>query len=320
MAMNDNEQTAMLANRLRKNDRKLRAWRKREAVNCYRIYDRDIPELPFAIDRYGDALVIAEYARRREEEERGASGHAEWLEAMVAAAGDALNVSPDQRFLKRRQRQRGEAQYERNERRGVESVVTEGGLNFLVNLSDYLDVGLFLDHRPARGWVREMAEGARLLNLFAYTGSFSVYAASVGAHTTTVDLSNTYLDWAKQNMALNGIDDNEHSFVHTDARRFLERAKSRDPYDIIVLDPPTFSTSSGMTGTFDVQRDHVQLIDAARACLVRGGLLYFSTNLRTFKLAEQAGEGFRVEDRSDASIPIDFRNRRIHKLWRMEKL
>jgi 23S rRNA G2069 N7-methylase RlmK/C1962 C5-methylase RlmI len=314
------EQAAMLANRLRKNLRKLRGWQKRDAISCYRVYDRDIPELPFAIERYGDALVIAEYARRREEEERGEARQAAWLAAMVTAAGEALDVAPDQRFLKRRQRQRGEDQYERNERRGAEAVVAEGGLSFLINLSDYLDVGLFLDHRPARGWVREEAAGARLLNLFAYTGSFSVYAASVGAHTTTVDLSNTYLDWAKQNMALNGIDDSEHSFVHTDARKFLERAKAREPYDIIILDPPTFSTSSAMSGTFDVQRDHVPLIESARACLSSGGLLYFSTNLRSFKLDEAAGDGFRVEDRSEASIPVDFRNRRIHKLWRMERV
>jgi len=311
-------QAEMFGNRLAKNARNLGRWARREGVSCYRVYDCDIPELPLTVDRYGTdggvhALVaVWEGARPRADA---------WVEAMVDAVRRVLEVSADAVHLKVRQRQEGLAQYEKlgGERRRM--VVHEGGLRFLVNLDDYLDTGVFLDHRPMRQMVRESSRDKDVLNLFAYTGAFSVHAAAGGARTTTtVDLSQTYLDWARDNFRENGLDGDAHRFVRADLVRWLADAPAKT-FDVAVVDPPTFSNSKKMLGTFDVQRDHATLLSQVRRVLRPGGTIWFSTNARRFKPDPAAFEGCpalaEVTEISAKSVPFDFRDRKIHRAWRM---
>jgi len=323
-------QAAMFANRLEKRWRHLRKWARREGVSCYRLYDRDIPEVPLACDLYeedetGNAFLhIALYERPYEKE---LSAEEAWLDAMRLAAADVLGVPGERVFTKLRRRQRGEdAQYERVSARSVRVVVREGGSRFLVNLSDYLDTGLFLDHRPARLMVRAEAERKRVLNLFCYTGAFSVHAGAGGARAvTSVDLSKTYLAWAGENLALNGLDVERNPLVHADVRAFLSRARSSgERWDLVVLDPPTFSNSKRAPDSLDVNRDWPELCRSALAVLSPGGAVLFSTNSRTLRFDPAliggaiAREGSSIEDLSEASVPEDFRNRRAHRLWRLE--
>ena len=236
----------------------LRRWPTKMGITCYRLYEQDIPEVPLVVDRYEDCLHIAEFSRPTD---HTPAEHADWLDLMQRTAADVLEVPLDHVFLKRRERQRGTAQYERlgSEQRLL--AAHEGGLQFEVNLSDYLDTGLFLDHRITRGMVRDLAAGKRFLNLFAYTGSFSVYAAAGGAASTvTVDLSNTYLDWAQRNMAGNGFQGPDHEFVRDDAMHFLQGwpdGRRRAAFDLAVVDAPTFSNSKSLEDYWDIQRNHV---------------------------------------------------------------
>ena len=231
------EQGALFRTRLLKRARHLRRWPTRRGITCFRVYERDIPEIPLVVDRYEDCLHVTEYERPHD---RTPAEHADWLDLIARTAANALEVDPKRVFLKRRQRQRGKKQHERLAEENRTFIVHEGGLKFEVNLSDYVDTGLFLDHRQTRGMVRDQAGGKRFLNLFAYTGAFSVYAAAGGAsETTTVDWSNTYLDWARRNMVLNGFTGANHRFVRADARTFLD--EDRREYDLAVVDPPTFS-------------------------------------------------------------------------------
>jgi len=289
-----------LVNRVTKNARHLAKWAKREHVTCYRVYDRDIPEYPLTIDTYEGALVINDYR--------------EFSDAPLdfAPIRDALGASDV--FVKQRERlsHHGEGeQYERQADRGAWRVVHEGGHKFRVNLSDYVDTGLFLDHRITRAKVA--AESARtMLNLFAYTGSFSVYAAAAGMTTTTVDLSNTYLDWARENLAENGL---ASELVHADVREFLADARrARRTWDLVVVDPPTFSNSKRMSYTWDVQRDHAALLRDVRA-VCPGGVIWFSTNRRRFKLELELE--LHIEDMTRATIPPDFRDQRVHQAYRI---
>lgn len=313
------QRTEMLVNRVRKTARHLRKWARREDVTCYRLYDRDIPEVPLAIDWYDGRLHVAEYKRLvHGEEVVGSEG---WVEDLAAALARALEVAPESVFVKARQRQRGLAQYERIEARGERFEVSEGGHRFLVNLADYLDTGLFLDHRPTRARVGAEAAGKRFLNLFCYTGSFTVYAAAGGATSSlSVDLSNTYLDWAADNLALNHCDLTAHHLLRADVIAFLD-APPRDigRFDLAVLDPPTFSNSKGMRGVLDVERDHARLIEGTLALLHPGGVLYFSTNKKKFELDAAALAGADIEDLSAATIPPDFRNQRVHRCYRLVK-
>jgi 23S rRNA (cytosine1962-C5)-methyltransferase len=223
-------------------------------------------------------------------------------------------------FLKRRERQRGAAQYERLDAQERTITAHEGGLLFEVNLSNYLDTGLFLDHRITRGMVRDAAIGKRFLNLFAYTGSFSVYAAAGGAAgTVTVDLSNTYLDWARRNMALNGFTGRDHDFVRDDAMHFLESRRGRVSFDLAVVDAPTFSNSKSLEDYWDIQRNHVALLNCLTGLMTPGGIILFSTNFRRFKLAEAELASLSIREISRQTVPPDFRNRRIHRCWRMVK-
>jgi 23S rRNA (guanine2445-N2)-methyltransferase / 23S rRNA (guanine2069-N7)-methyltransferase len=275
-----------------------------------------VPEVPLVIDRYEDALHIAEFVRPHE---RTPAQHADWLDLMVRTAGEVLEVPRERIFFKRRERQRGAAQYQRLGRRESRRVVNEGGLKFIVNLSDYVDTGLFLDHRITRQMVREAAAGKRFLNLFGYTGAFTVYAAAGGAaETTTVDKSATYVEWARENLQLNGFTGAEHRLVRRDIREFMEGLGPRDEWDLVVVDPPTFSNTKGADDFWDTQRDHTALLRRLAGHVPAGGVVFFSTNFRRFKLDEAALTGdFTLRDITRQTIPEDFRNQRIHKCWRL---
>jgi 23S rRNA (guanine2445-N2)-methyltransferase / 23S rRNA (guanine2069-N7)-methyltransferase len=310
-----NRQAEEFANRLRKRARHLRRWPTKRGITCYRLYERDVPEVPLSIDRYDDALHIAEFARPHE---RTPAEHADWLDLMVRTASDVLDVPRGRIFLKHRDRQRGAAQYERVDHRQAELVVHEGGLKFLVNLSDYLDTGLFLDHRVTRQMVRQAAAGKHFLNLFAYTGAFTVYAAAGGAaSTTTVDKSATYIDWARKNFELNNFTGPQHELVRNDIEAFVAGLSPRDQWDLAVIDPPTFSNTKGIENFWDVQRDHTNLLQRLAAHIVPGGTVFFSTNYRRFKLDEAALADYTIRDITRQTIPEDFRNQRIHKCWKL---
>lgn len=298
----------MLANRIRKNAKHLGKWAKREAVTCWRVYDRDIPEVPITVDTYEGALVINDYRAA----DRG--GGDEWLDEMTLAAKTALDATDV--FVKQRERLVGRReghQYERLAEGNAWRTVHEGGHRFRVNLSDYVDTGLFLDHRATRA--RVAAEPARtLVNLFAYTGSFSVYAAAAGMRTTTVDLSKTYLEWAGENLALNKL---ESEIIHADVREFLVDARrSGRRWDVAVVDPPTFSNSKRMDYTWDVQRDHGALLDDVAAV---ADVIWFSTNRKRFTL-EWTNPAFATRDETRATLPPDFRDPRVHHAFRIARM
>ena len=302
----------MFRTRLIKRAKHFRRWPTKQGITCYRLYERDIPEAPLIVDRYEDCLHISEYERPHE---RTAAEHSDWLDAMRLAAAEALELPLENVYLKRRIRQKGALQHERYSEEERIITAREGGLKFLVNLSDYVDTGLFLDHRITRGMVREQAAGKRFLNLFCYTGSFTVYAAAGGAaETTSVDLSNTYLDWAKRNFEVNGL--SGQRLVRSDVLEFLER--DTHEYDLAVVDPPTFSNSKSFEGVWDVQREHVRLLQLLRRRMAPGGVIYFSTNFRRFKLDEAAVAGCQTHEISNQTVPPDFRNRRVHRCWRIK--
>jgi 23S rRNA (guanine2445-N2)-methyltransferase / 23S rRNA (guanine2069-N7)-methyltransferase len=314
-----NSGAEMFANRLRKNQKHLRGWLSREGVYCYRLYDSDLPEYALAVDIYENRVHVQEYAPPKTVDPVRARRR---LRAALAVIPEALGVSPDHVVLKVRMPQKGPDQYRKLDDQGRFFEVSEGGLRFLVNLTDYLDTGLFLDHRATRALIRETAHGKRFLNLFAYTGSASVYAAAGGAATTTtVDLSPTYLDWARRNLDLNGFSGPEHSFVRADCVEWLASSAGKaGGYDLIFLDSPTFSNSKSMEETLDIQRDHVQLLRATARLLAKDGVLLFSTNFRRFKLDPGLEEEFTIEDITKQTLPPDFsRNPRIHRCYRMTR-
>ncbi|MFN0213548.1 MAG: class I SAM-dependent methyltransferase [Saprospiraceae bacterium] len=303
-------------NRLSKNFRHFGKWARRQGITCFRVYDNDIPGTPLAVDIYERVAHIAEYER---DHGMDPDQHSAWLAECVQVVSEVLDIHPDSIFLKYRQRQKGLRQYERFSRAGSEYIVHENGLNFLIRPADYLDVGLFLDHRNTRQMVRKEAQEKRVLNLFAYTGSFSVYAAAGGAASTlTVDMSNTYLQWADRNLALNGFASGPHRLLQADVTAWLQMPV-QEQFDLIVLDPPTFSNSKRMDGTLDTQRDHVWMINAALKRCATGGSIWFSTNYRRFKLTEGEILASRIEDISAKTVPEDFRNKRIHQCFRIYK-
>lgn len=307
----------MFENRLRKNARHFRKWAHAQGLTCFRVYDRDIPEYPYAVDLYGDRVHLVEYPRRRALQAGTVEAQ---REEVLAAASSVLAVPPEHIHVKTHTPQPwGRKQYERMGQGNERLVVEEQGLKFWVNLGDYLDTGLFMDHRLTRARVRKEAGGQRFLNLFAYTGAFTVYAAAGGAaRTVTVDLSNNYLDWAEENLAINGLADARHTLIRADVAPWLEAQRDEpERYDLVVCDPPSFSTSKRMSGSFNVQRDHPRLLAAIRAVLAPGGVLYFSTNFLGFELKEAAVEGLEVEELTPASIPEDFQRKEIHRCWRM---
>jgi len=305
--------------RLAKRFKHLAKWARRQEIEAFRVYDRDIPEIPLAIDWYAGWLHAAEYERPHE---RTDVEHEVWLDRMLEAACAELGVPPHQAFLKMRKRQRGGTQYEKVEGRQALVTVREGGLAFECNLSDYLDTGLFLDHRITRSLVRGEASGKRVLNLFCYTGSFSVYAAAGGAtETTSVDLSNTYLEWTRTNLSRNGFKDAGcHRTVRDESRAFLlhRTRRGEPPFDLVVVDPPTHSRSARSETPWDVQADHAELLGLVSQNLSPGGVVYFSTNFRRFHLdSDRLAEAFTIREITNRTIPEDFRNERIHRAWRL---
>lgn len=295
----------MFRNRLEKMFRHLSKQAKKVAVRCYRIYDHDLPEFPFCIEIYEQNIYIAEYKRRHgmNEEE-----HDDWMEKSITVIREILKVKNENIFLKLRQRKPGRlGQYQKTEQKKKEFIVTENGLKFIVNLSDYLDTGLFLDHRMTREKVKVEAKEKKVLNLFSYTGSFSVYAAAGGAsQVVTVDLSKTYLDWAQRNMELNGFFDlTTYKFIQADVLKYLTTIPENS-FDLIILDPPTFSNSKRMEAILDIQRDHVALINDCLRLLYSGGKIYFSTNYRKFVLDDKAITSSVIKDITRQTTPFDF--------------
>lgn len=292
----------------------------KRGITCYRLYDRDFPEVPLAIDFYeGEYLHIAEYERP---DGRNVGQHKLWLDKMVETAVEVMGVEPRNAFLKRRQRMRGEAQYEKFAQKERVIDAHEGGLTFLCNMTDYLDTGLFLDHRITRDMVRKEAAGKRFLNLFCYTGAFSCYAAAgKAASVVSVDLSPNYLEWAEANMELNGFFAPEFpaDYVKADVMKFLSRVDDNS-FDLCVCDPPTFSNSKSTEQDWDVQKCHVALLRLLAQKMSPGGVVYFSNNFRRFKLDEEAlSDLYSIRDYTARTLPEDFRNKHIHQCWRMIK-
>jgi 23S rRNA (cytosine1962-C5)-methyltransferase len=294
----------MFENRLEKVYRHLSKQAKRQGIECYRIYDHDIPEFPFLIEIYGQYLYTAEYKRNyiMEEEE-----HERWLQGCLEICSKITRITAENIFIKQRQKKESRlGQYQKLSTDKKEMVVHEGGLKFIVNLSDYLDTGLFLDHRITRQLVKDQSANKAVLNLFAYTGSFSVYAVAGGAaRVVTIDLSKTYLNWAERNMNLNFPDYEKHQLLHADVKAFLKEEKA-DQYDLIIMDPPTFSNSKRMDDILDVQRDHVGLINDCIHLLKKEGVLYFSTNYTKFILEKERINASLVKDITKATTPFDF--------------
>jgi 23S rRNA (guanine2445-N2)-methyltransferase / 23S rRNA (guanine2069-N7)-methyltransferase len=321
--LKDTAGAKMFANRLGKNLKKLRAWAEHNGVSCYRLYDADMPEYAFAIDLYRVIepdepwLYVQEYAAPADiEPEAVRRRRGEVLASLPEVSGVPVQRI---RVRTRRRTRRGE-QYAKLDEQAHFHLVMEAGLTFQVNFEDYLDTGLFLDQRLTRARLRDAARGKCFLNLFAYTGTATVYAAAGGAaQTTTVDMSRTYLQWAQRNLGLNDLAGAAHTFVQADCRRWLEEAaRGRERFDLIFLDPPTFSNSKRMEGVLDVERDHPQLIDACARLLTPGGLIVFSTNAQRFRLAEQLAAHYDIRDLSAATLPQDFaRNPRIHRCYEL---
>ncbi|ASP39620.1 23S rRNA (guanine(2445)-N(2))/(guanine(2069)-N(7))-methyltransferase [Bacterioplanes sanyensis] len=312
------------ANRVRKNLKQLHKWAKREQVSCYRLYDADLPEYAVAIDRYcaeqGEWLHVQEYTPPKSIDPDKAERR---LLDVLAALPEVTGVAAERIVLKRRERQSGKKQYEKVASAEQQLVVREGDVQLVVNLRDYLDTGLFLDHRPTRLLIAQRsAPQQRFLNLFCYTAVASLHAAQRGAQCTSVDMSRTYLNWGKDNFRLNQLDPAQHEFVQQDCLQWLAEHsnKQRGGYDTIFMDPPTFSNSKRMEGVLDIQRDHVQLISQAMTLLNPGGVLIFSTNLRRFQIDRDALKEFVITDQGTKSVPFDFARRpNIHHCFHITR-
>ena len=308
----------MFRNRLEKVYRHLGKLAKKKGVDSYRLYDHDLPEFPFCVEIYESNIYVAEYKRRHAMTE---AEHEEWIGKSIAVICEILKTAQEHVFLKLRQKKPGlKGQYQKTGKDMSEFIVHENGLKFIVNLSDYLDTGLFLDHRLTREQVKIEAKDKRVLNLFSYTGSFSVYAAAGEAQeVVTVDLSNTYLDWAKRNMQLNGFSDPiKYKFVQADILQYLPGVTDNS-FDLVILDPPTFSNSKRMDGILDIQRDHVNLINECLRILRNEGTIYFSTNYKGFTIDKAPINSTLIKDITRRTTPFDFEGRINRVCYRIEK-
>lgn len=308
----------MFENRLRKVYRHFAKIARKQDVACFRFYDHDMPEFPFVIEHYAGAIHAAEYKRRHGMEE---VAHDAWLESCKNIIATVTETDPALVFMKIRQRKEGkEGQYQKFDTSKQERIVPESDLNFIINLTDYLDTGLFLDHRLTRDMVRKEAAGKRVLNLFCYTGSFSVYAAKGNARSiTSVDLSKTYINWAKRNMQFNKLYDAEkHEFLQADVMQVINDLP-KETFDLIVCDPPTFSNSKRMDETFDVQRDHVVLLKKLLRACTEDGAIYFSNNYRGFSLDRDALPASYVKDISATTTPFDFQGKLFRSCFLIKK-
>lgn len=309
-----------LTNRLQKNLRHRRKWARRQDITCYRVYDRDLPDFALTIDWYQGRLHVQAFDRpapNRDAHPADILRHSELSEILQ----QVFELPAPLISFKTRQRQRGGNQYRRMSDQEAPFVVQEGGLSFQIDLSRYLDTGLFLDHRQTRALVRDKAAGVRFLNLFAYSGSFTVYAAAGGAaETVSVDLSRTYQQWTLQNLRLNGLDDDRHQLVQSDVLAYLDRSRRKSGrFNLILLDPPSFSNSKRMRGSLDVQRDHSYLIRGCLALLAPGGELLFSTNRRRFKLDPELERTAVVKEISRLTVPDDFKRHPPHRCWTLQQ-
>ena len=305
-----------LSNRIKKNLKIIRPYLQKNNLSCFRIFDWDMPEYPLCVDVYEDMVHVAEYKTKHPLDD---ASYQRWMNESLQAIQETLKVDESKLFVKKRERQKGITQYEKVAETKEFSTVYENELKFLVNMNDYLDTGLFLDHRITRKMVMDEAKGKQVLNLFAYTGSFSVYALAGGAtNVTTVDLSNTYLNWGKENMKVNGFDPVQHEFVKTDVKEWIKNEPST-LYDIVILDPPTMSRSKMAKTKFDIQSDHPELIHNVLKHMKPGGTLYFSTNFREFQIQPKRLGAKSVIDISLETIPDDFRNKKIHYCWKIVK-
>ena len=305
-----------LHNRIKKNIKLLKPYVKKHGLTCYRVFDWDMPEYPLCVDIYEDCLHVAEYKTRHALDE---TAHQLWLHECIQTLQAVFDTPADRIAFKTRERMKTQAQYEKVAETRALKVVQENGLKFYVNLYDYLDTGLFLDHRITRMRVKEEAAGKQVLNLFSYTGSFSVYAAAGGAEQVcTVDLSNTYLRWAEENFRLNQLDPEQHVFIKTDVKEWIKEG-TVEKYDLVILDPPTVSRSKMSKSKFDIQPDHPELIHHVMRQMKPGGVLYFSTNFREFRFMPQRIQAQSIEDITASTIPDDFRNKIIHYCWRIVK-
>lgn len=308
------EDSTAFANRLKKNKQGLKSWLKQHGITTYRLYDADIPQYNVAVDIYNDHAVIYEYAAPKDVNEEVSNKR---LQDIIYLTGKQLDIPAEKIVVKVRKKQKGDSQYRTISQQDQSMVVTEYGAKFKVNLFDYLDTGLFLDHRLARQYIQQNAQDKRFLNLFAYTGTASVQAAIGGAKSiTTVDMSKTYINWGKENFELNNIQNPRYRFFQADCLSWLEQAQGE--YDLIFLDPPTFSNSKRMTDAFDVQRDHIKLFETTKNILSEEGVLFFSNNKRGFKMDEEAltALGLKAKNISDKTLSPDFkRNKNIHNSW-----
>jgi len=303
--MIDPVKAEMFTNRLAKVFKHKNKLAKRQGVTCYRIYDHDMPEFPFSIELYENNIYIAEYLRRHGMED---DQHEAWLMGCLSIIQQITGVPTDNMYCKQRKRQsHREGQYEKLATEQVYFTVKENGLKFLVNLTDYLDTGLFLDHRITREKVKKLSSGKRVLNLFSYTGSFSVYAAAGGASLVcSVDLSKTYLGWSEKNMELNDFNDKDkYQYIHADVKQLLKTLKPNS-YDLVIMDPPTFSNSKRMKDILDIQRDHVELINDMLNAMTTEGILFFSTNFTKFEIDEAAIKSANIKNITKATTPFDF--------------
>ena len=302
------------ANRLRKNLKKYEKWARQEGIECYRLYDADLPEYNVAIDRYGEWVVVQEYAPPKTVDAHKARQR---LFDIIAATISVLGIAPNKLVLKTRERQKGKNQYQKMAEKGDFLEVQEYNARLWVNLTDYLDTGLVLDHRIARRMLGQMSKGKDFLNLFAYTGSASVHAGLGGARsTTTVDMSRTYLEWAERNLRLNGLTGRAHRLMQADVLGWLR--ESDEQFDLIFIDPPTFSNSKRMEDAFDVQRDHLRLMTDLKRLLRKGGTIMFSNNKRGFRMDHDglAQLGLKAQEITQKTLSQDFaRNRQIHNCW-----
>lgn len=312
------DKLGMFENRLIKVYKHRSKIARRQNISCYRLYDHDLPEFPFCIELYGDNIYLAEYRRRHHMDEQD---HVQWLKKCEAIISAITNIPDNNIYLRTRQRKPGRTgQYQKQNETKKMLVVEENGLKFLVNLTDYLDTGLFLDHRITRTMVREEAAFKHVLNLFCYTGSFSVYAASGNAASvTSVDLSKTYLSWAQKNFLINGFSEvNKYHFIHADVKQYIQSLKPFT-FDVVVMDPPTFSNSKRMKDFLDIQRDHVTLLNEVLNAMNPNGVIFFSTNYSRFVLDSDKLKAAAIKDITKMTTPFDFEgklNRWCYKIFK----
>lgn len=317
--MTEDSKSAMFRNRLSKVFKHKSKLARRQQVSCYRVYDHDLPEFPFSIEIYEDKVYIAEYLRRHgmTDEE-----HEAWLNACMTIISEIVEVPVSRMYVRQRKRMshRGEDQYEKMDTRQEYFTVLENGLKFQVNLTDYLDTGLFLDHRITRQMVKDVCRDKRVLNLFCYTGSFSVYAAAAGAASvTSVDLSKTYLAWAEDNFVINRLKDaGRYHFIHADVKQYLKTLPP-ESFELVIMDPPTFSNSKRMKDFLDIQRDHVELLNDVLAATTKDGIVFFSTNFTKFVLDQDSIHASEIRDITKATTPFDFEGKLKRWCYRLVK-